>query len=79
MEFVDMGGHCQQEGCKQQDFLPFKCNVCTKTLCLAHRSYVAHECVGSLAKDMTSLDCPICGRSVKFTRADVSSSCFHYL
>lgn len=68
MEFVDLGAHCQYEGCNQKDFLPFKCDTCSKSLCLLHRSYVAHECHGAKAKDMTSIDCPICGKGVKFDK-----------
>lgn len=69
MEFEDLGAHCQHEGCNQRDFLPFKCDTCSKSLCLLHRSYVAHECHGSKAKDMTSIDCPVCGKGVKFDKS----------
>jgi len=69
MEFEDLGAHCQHEGCNQRDFLPFKCDTCFKSLCLLHRSYVAHECHGSKAKDMTSIDCPVCGKGVKFDKS----------
>lgn len=69
MEFIDLGAHCQFEGCNQKDFLPFKCDTCSKSLCLLHRSYAAHECHGAKAKDMTSIDCPVCGKGVKFDKA----------
>jgi len=69
MEFIDLGAHCQYEGCNQKDFLPFKCDTCAKSLCLLHRSYAAHECHGAKAKDMTSIDCPVCGKGVKFDKA----------
>jgi predicted nucleic acid binding AN1-type Zn finger protein len=69
MELEHVGAHCQHEGCNQKDFLPFKCGSCGKSLCLIHRSYVAHDCSGGDSKDMTSLDCPICGRAVKFDKA----------
>jgi hypothetical protein len=66
------GSHCEMEGCNQLDFLPFKCKACMKNLCLTHRSYAMHNCSsGSMGgKDATSLDCPICGISVKFFRGE---------
>ena len=69
MEFDHVGAHCDFEGCNQQDFLPFVCDTCHKSLCLMHRSYVSHNCIGATAKDMTSIDCPICGKSVKFDKS----------
>eukprot|EP00428_Durinskia_dybowskii_P073753 CAMPEP_0170396444 /NCGR_PEP_ID=MMETSP0117_2-20130122/22328_1 /TAXON_ID=400756 /ORGANISM="Durinskia baltica, Strain CSIRO CS-38" /LENGTH=343 /DNA_ID=CAMNT_0010652847 /DNA_START=225 /DNA_END=1256 /DNA_ORIENTATION=- len=69
MEFEEVGAHCQYEGCKQKDFLPFKCDACGKSLCLMHRSYVTHDCVAGQAKDMTSMDCPICSKSVRFDKS----------
>lgn len=81
MEFEDLGAHCQHDGCNQRDFLPFKCDTCSKSLCLLHRSYVAHECHGSKMKDMTSIDCPICGKGVKFDRSQDANRVWdsHYL
>ena len=66
MEFEHVGSHCQVTNCNQKDFLPFKCQHCTMTFCNEHRTYSAHECKGELARDMTSIDCPICSLSVKF-------------
>ena len=70
MEFENLGVHCEVSSCNQRDFLPFKCDVCKRTLCLDHRSYNSHDCTGASVKDMTSLDCPICGLSIKLTKAD---------
>jgi predicted nucleic acid binding AN1-type Zn finger protein len=58
------------EGCNQQDFLPFKCSLCSKSLCLLHRSAVAHSCVAGGVVDVISMACPICGKSIKMNRAD---------
>ena len=71
MEFVDKITHCEYKGCHQGDMLPFKCLHCTRSFCLMHKSATAHECaVGTLYQDMTSLDCPICGKAVKFSKAE---------
>jgi hypothetical protein len=69
MEFANTGLHCAYSGCNQKDFLPFKCDVCSLELCLLHRDYKSHECVGRDAKDWTSMDCPICQKSVKYTKS----------
>lgn len=69
MEFEHVGSHCSLSTCKQKDFLPFTCDSCHQQFCLSHRSYDSHGCDGGLKKDMTSLDCPICGKSVKFDKA----------
>mmetsp|Transcript_37408 Transcript_37408/g.38092 ORF Transcript_37408/g.38092 Transcript_37408/m.38092 type:complete len:271 (-) Transcript_37408:131-943(-) len=70
MEFENLGKHCEVKTCHQKDFLPFKCDVCKLTLCLTHRPYAAHNCAGDQAKDMTSVDCPVCGRGIRLTRCD---------
>jgi predicted nucleic acid binding AN1-type Zn finger protein len=66
MEFEHVGSHCQMVGCNQKDFLPFHCDHCKKHLCAEHRTYAAHSCAGGAAKDVTSIDCPVCGKTVKF-------------
>ena len=65
-----MGTHCDHSFCNQKDFLPFRCDICSMNLCLEHRSYEAHDCLGRLAKDMTSIDCPVCGKGIKFSKLD---------
>jgi predicted nucleic acid binding AN1-type Zn finger protein len=65
----DVGGkHCEFDDCNELDFLPFQCPSCRMNLCLKHRSYIMHKCSSgeSGGKDATSLDCPICMKSVKF-------------
>lgn len=70
LEHTNLGNHCEVSDCKQRDFLPFTCDVCHKKLCLAHRTYAAHACNGAATKDMTSIDCPMCGISVKFPKSE---------
>ena len=67
MDFGDLGNHCAVSGCGRQDFLPFTCDYCKLKLCLQHKNYENHECAGLKGKSMTSIDCPICSKSVKFT------------
>jgi len=69
MEFEHVGRLCQVDLCNQKDFLPFICDSCGMSLCLAHRSYTMHHCAGAKGKDMTSIDCPVCGKSVKFDKS----------
>eukprot|EP00752_Nemacystus_decipiens_P010067 g8971.t1 len=65
-EFTEIGKHCSVENCNQQDFLPFKCDCCSGTFCLFHRSYVAHGCPSSGDKDFKALVCPLCKKTVRF-------------
>ena len=66
MEFDNAGKHCEHPSCNQQDFLPFQCKHCRKSYCVVHKGMETHGCGGTRASDMTSVDCPICGNSVKF-------------
>lgn len=69
MEFDTIGQHCAVSDCRQKDFLPFTCDYCRKKLCNEHRAYAAHSCDGAKAKDITSIDCPVCAKSVKFDKS----------
>lgn len=70
LEHTKLGLHCDVKDCHQRDFLPFTCDSCSKHLCAEHRHYSAHACNGGNMKDMTSIDCPLCGKSVRFVKAD---------
>ena len=70
MDFVNSGAHCSVSECKQQDFLPFTCDHCDRKFCLAHRTYEAHDCEGRAAKDIHSIACPICNKSVVFNKLE---------
>ena len=37
-------------------------------LCLTHRSSAMHDCAGLGIKDVTSMDCVICGKSIKYEK-----------
>lgn len=44
MEFSHIGHHCKASGCKQLDFLPFTCELCSNRYCLDHRKPESHKC-----------------------------------
>lgn len=80
LDHTKLGHNCEVADCNQRDFLPFTCDLCRRKLCLLHRSYNAHSCEGSNSKDMTSIDCPICGKSVKFSQSQSADAIWdnHY-
>ena len=43
-QFSDLGAICKFKECKQRDFLPFVCDSCSESFCLAHRTPEAHNC-----------------------------------
>lgn len=67
MEFAEVGKHCQMTHCKQQDFLPFKCEFCFDIFCADHRRPDDHKCKSN---DPNAIDdnfvilCPICKSSL---------------
>lgn len=69
LDHTKLGHNCDVPACNQRDFLPFTCDLCRRKLCLLHRSYTSHSCEGCNSKDMTSIDCPICMKSVKFSQS----------
>lgn len=65
MEFPDLGAQCDFKECQQLDFLPFKCNLCTKTFCLDHRQHESHNCEKiETKKDRRATVCPACSQPV---------------
>ena len=70
LEHHDLGEHCSMPGCNQRDFLAFTCDVCSRKLCLQHRSYLNHECTGEGSKNITSIACPICNKTIKYNQTE---------
>ena len=70
MEFEHVGLHCEVAECRMKDFLPFICDVCKGSYCSEHRMYESHGCVATQSKDITSIDCPVCKKSIKYSKAD---------
>mmetsp|Transcript_71179 Transcript_71179/g.133127 ORF Transcript_71179/g.133127 Transcript_71179/m.133127 type:complete len:168 (-) Transcript_71179:317-820(-) len=64
-DFSDKGRHCSHPYCKQQDFLPFECDLCHQTLCKDHLRYEDHDCPHKSVKDVRVEVCPICDITIK--------------
>jgi len=59
------GKHCAMDECKQFDFLPFKCDGCSKMYCLEHRTQKAHKCISIPSEKNNILPkCPLCNKYV---------------
>jgi hypothetical protein len=69
MHLTDM--HCEHLTCSAGDFLLFRCEACSRMLCVEHRAAMLYMLMNNRAGelDQSSLDWPICGRSVTFNRA----------
>lgn len=61
-DLMSIGQHCSVDTCQQLDFLPFKCDCCSKVYCLEHRTYAAHQCPAAGTKECTVFVCPLCAR-----------------
>mmetsp|Transcript_13436 Transcript_13436/g.32955 ORF Transcript_13436/g.32955 Transcript_13436/m.32955 type:complete len:197 (+) Transcript_13436:270-860(+) len=57
--------NCSFPGCNKVDFLPFKCDACSRLYCLEHRSYQAHACPEAKSKDFTVVICPDCKKGLR--------------
>jgi len=66
MEFQNVGKHCSESTCRQQDFLPFTCNFCNKTFCLDHRDVKSHACPKGHSGDTRAIICPVCSKTLNF-------------
>ncbi|XXQ36869.1 AN1-type domain-containing protein [Plasmodiophora brassicae] len=63
MEFVNVGAHCSHASCRQQDYVPFRCDGCHQWFCLQHRTYEAHRCRTPARQSRIVIQCPICAES----------------
>lgn len=57
-DLMDVGQHCAHVECRQLDFLPFKCQRCSKVYCLEHRV------CGCTSESKQVVVCPLCARAV---------------
>lgn len=64
-DLMSIGSHCAVSTCMQLDFLPFSCDCCSKTFCLDHRTYAAHQCPHAKNKETDVIICPICAKGVR--------------
>ncbi|CAO3692430.1 unnamed protein product [Umbelopsis ramanniana] len=66
MEYPHLGRHCAFANCRELDFLPHPCPLCTNTYCGPHRFPATHDCNSAELNDRIIFDCSICsGRIFK--------------
>ncbi len=75
MELLDKGKHCEEEYCRQLDYLPFKCNACSKYYCVSHIKHDDHACKDSHKLNYEIPSCPLCSKTVVFTRGEDLDLC----
>uniref|UniRef100_A0A914DUN1 AN1-type domain-containing protein n=1 Tax=Acrobeloides nanus TaxID=290746 RepID=A0A914DUN1_9BILA len=63
-EFPNLGKHCEYNHCNMLDFLPMKCDACTKIMCSKHIMYDSHECTSAFRKNVQVPVCPLCNKPV---------------
>jgi len=66
-----MGSHCEEPSCKQLDYLPMKCDACSRLFCKDHLLYDDHACSGKYKKDIQVPVCPLCSSPVPIARGAV--------
>nr|ADD38857.1 AN1-type zinc finger protein 2B [Lepeophtheirus salmonis] len=74
MEFSELGAHCGEKSCRQLDFLPMKCDACSKLFCSDHLFYESHTCPQSYTKDVQVPVCPLCNNPVPTPRGSSPDS-----
>ncbi|XP_076355257.1 AN1-type zinc finger protein 2B-like isoform X1 [Tachypleus tridentatus] len=70
MEFPDLGEQCTDPTCNQLDFLPLKCDACSKIFCKDHLPYGQHNCEKAYQKDVQVPVCPLCNKPVSVKRGE---------
>ncbi|KAF4688675.1 AN1-type zinc finger protein 2A [Perkinsus olseni] len=78
-DFADLGAHCAEPYCHQQDFLPFECDRCHKEFCLDHRTYDAHNCpyLSSTSYNKQQvIICPLCKSSIHLLPGETEDRAF---
>ena len=61
MELPHLGESCSHTSCSRLDFLPYKCDLCSKIFCEDHRVYENHDCPERYKVDAQVPVCPKCG------------------
>ncbi|VDK45477.1 unnamed protein product [Anisakis simplex] len=70
-EFPGLGRHCSFAECHLLDFLPVRCDACSKDFCATHYPYDSHRCDSSYKKDVQVPVCPLCGKPVPVARGEL--------
>lgn len=68
MELPNIGEHCSEATCHQLDYLPMKCDACSKLFCSLHLKYDSHNCTSLYKKDVQVPVCPLCNAPVPTPR-----------
>ncbi|EEB19765.1 arsenite inducuble RNA associated protein aip-1, putative [Pediculus humanus corporis] len=68
MELPEIGEHCNETSCNRLDFLPFKCDACSKIFCSHHMNYEKHKCSSVYKKNVYVPLCPLCELPVPIRR-----------
>ncbi|CAG0883676.1 unnamed protein product, partial [Darwinula stevensoni] len=53
------------------DFLPVKCDACSKVFCNHHIQYASHSCPESYRKNVQVPICPLCGIAVPIKKGEM--------
>lgn len=75
-DLMSLGQHCSVSDCNQLDFLPFKCDCCSRVYCLQHRSYAAHQCLNAASKSLEVIVCPLCAAGVRLRPQEDANAAF---
>ena len=65
VDLMSLGKHCQEETCKQLDFLPFHCDSCKAPFCVDHFQPDRHNCKSRIIKDSKLPQCPLCNKYIE--------------
>ena len=77
-QFSDLGAICHLQDCKQRDFLPFQCDRCHHSFCVAHRTPDSHNCSVS-TNERNVLICSKCHSTIRLSSNDdpATAMAFH--
>ena len=70
MELPHIGKSCSNTACNRLDFLPYKCDLCSKIFCQDHREYRDHNCPEQYRVDQQVPVCPKCGEIIPIKPGD---------
>ncbi|OQV18151.1 putative AN1-type zinc finger protein 2B [Hypsibius exemplaris] len=65
-----MGSHCESTSCNRLDFLPIRCDGCSKSFCNDHFRYESHSCPSGLQNANQVPNCPLCQAPIPVKRGE---------
>lgn len=66
-----VGHHCDDKTCNRLDFLPVRCDGCSKNFCSDHFRYKDHHCPSGLQNDNQVPTCPLCQAPIPVKRGEI--------